>query len=105
PALAGVLGEVAGLVAETGSPLSHLAILAREFGVPAVVGVADATEAHPEGSRVLLDGAAGTIDVIGTADLTDGPHDDPDPHHHPSPAHQGGMAAFARLHAATDPDG
>ena len=40
PALAGVLPTVAGLVAETGSPLSHLAILAREYQVPAVVGLA-----------------------------------------------------------------
>ena len=39
----------AGLVAETGSPLSHLAILAREHGVPIVVGIAGATTRVPAG--------------------------------------------------------
>ena len=43
PRLAAVIPRLAGLVAETGSPLSHLAILAREHGVATVVGLADAT--------------------------------------------------------------
>ena len=43
PRLAAVIPRLGGLVAETGNALSHLAILAREYGVPAVVGVADAT--------------------------------------------------------------
>ena len=41
PRLAGVLDQLAGLVSETGGALSHLAILAREQGVPTVVGVPD----------------------------------------------------------------
>jgi pyruvate,water dikinase len=61
PRLAGVVGRLGGLVAETGSPLSHLAILAREHGVPTVVGHAGATEGLRQGEIVEVDGAAGTV--------------------------------------------
>jgi pyruvate,water dikinase len=63
PSLAGVLPRLAGLVAETGSPLSHLAILARELGVPTVVGVPDARERFPEGAVVIVDGTSGEVTV------------------------------------------
>jgi pyruvate,water dikinase len=61
PALAGVLGRLAGLVSETGSPLSHLAILAREAGVPTVVAVPDAQARFPVGCVVELDGGTGEV--------------------------------------------
>jgi pyruvate,water dikinase len=61
PSLAATLPGLAGLIAETGSTLSHLAILAREHGVPTVVGVADALERYPVGCRVLVDGTTGEI--------------------------------------------
>ncbi|MFZ9629390.1 MAG: PEP/pyruvate-binding domain-containing protein, partial [Ilumatobacteraceae bacterium] len=61
PGLAVVLPVLDGLVAETGSALSHLAILARETGVPAVVGVADARQRFPVGTHVVVDGVAGTV--------------------------------------------
>jgi rifampicin phosphotransferase len=61
PELAGVLPGLAGLVSETGSTLSHLAILAREFGVPTVVGVPQARRRYPEGAWVLVDGGTGEI--------------------------------------------
>ena len=61
PGLAGLLPRAAGLVAETGSVLSHLAILARELGVPTVVGVDDATERFPVGSTVIVDGSTGEV--------------------------------------------
>jgi len=41
--------------------MAHGAIVAREYGIPAVVGVAGATERIATGSRVTLDGAAGTV--------------------------------------------
>lgn len=63
--LAGVLGTVAGLVSETGSPLSHLAILAREYGVPVVVGVDRAVEVLGDGDLVLVDGSAGVVEPVG----------------------------------------
>jgi pyruvate,water dikinase len=63
PALAGVLGAAAAVVSETGSPLSHLAILAREQHVPVVVGVAvDAAELRP-GASVLVDGTTGEVEL------------------------------------------
>ncbi len=65
PGLAPLLPRLGGLVAETGSFLSHLAILAREFGVPTVVGVADAVSRFPAGSTVLVDGTTGEVSLVG----------------------------------------
>ena len=56
PGLAPLLPGLGGLVAETGSVLSHLAILAREYGVPTVVGLAGATERFADGTWVVVDG-------------------------------------------------
>lgn len=50
-----------GLVMEMGGAMAHGAIVAREYGIPAVVGVRDATERIPTGSRITVDGAAGTV--------------------------------------------
>ena len=61
PSLAPLLPQVIGLVAETGSVLSHLAILARELGIPTVVGVPDAVERFPAGARVAVDGSQGEV--------------------------------------------
>ena len=61
PALAALLPGLGGLVAETGSVLSHLAILAREYGVPTVVGLADATERFSDGAWVVVDGSTGEV--------------------------------------------
>ncbi|MDQ3574349.1 MAG: PEP-utilizing enzyme [Actinomycetota bacterium] len=66
PGLAAVLPGLAGLVAETGSVLSHLAILARELGVPAVVGVHDALGRFPAGSVVVVDGTTGEVRLAET---------------------------------------
>jgi pyruvate,water dikinase len=67
PSLAGVLPTVAALVAETGSPLSHLAILTREYKVPSVVGVLGAPERYGEGDRVLVDGSTGEVVLLDAA--------------------------------------
>ncbi|MEU1176069.1 PEP-utilizing enzyme [Streptomyces sp. NPDC005820] len=61
PALAPLLPGLTGLVAQTGSPLSHLAVLAREFGLPAVVGATDAVRRFPIGSRLAVDGTTGDV--------------------------------------------
>ncbi len=61
PGLATVLPQLGGLVSETGSVLSHLAILAREMGVPAVVGVPDALRRFPLGAQVTVDGMTGEV--------------------------------------------
>jgi phosphohistidine swiveling domain-containing protein len=53
-----------GLVMEMGGAMSHGAVVAREYGIPAIVGVAGATERIATGQRITIDGATGTI-VIG----------------------------------------
>ena len=61
PALTAVLPRVAGVVAELGGSTSHLAALARERGIPAVLGVSDATRRIPEGAVVAVDGVTGAV--------------------------------------------
>ncbi|MEO8540782.1 MAG: PEP-utilizing enzyme [bacterium] len=56
-----VFSAVGALVTDFGGQLSHPAIIAREFGIPAVVGTVDATQRIPDGSTVTVDGAAGTV--------------------------------------------
>jgi len=50
-----------GLVMEMGGPISHGAVVAREYGIPAVVGVPDATTRIRTGDVVTVDGAAGLV--------------------------------------------
>jgi pyruvate,water dikinase len=64
PALAPLLPSLAGLVSETGSPLSHLAILAREHGVPVVVGHRTVRSLVAPGDVVSVDGRTGAVDVL-----------------------------------------
>jgi rifampicin phosphotransferase len=63
PALGPLLPRLAGIVAETGSVLSHLAILAREGGVATVVGYAGAGEELEDGAMVEVDGDSGRVTV------------------------------------------
>ncbi|WP_329137197.1 PEP-utilizing enzyme [Streptomyces sp. NBC_01476] len=64
PALAPLLPELAGLVAETGSVLSHLAVLAREYQVPTAVGVAGAVDRFPPGTPLRVDGGSGAVERL-----------------------------------------
>jgi len=61
PALSQILPRVAGVVAELGGSTSHLASLARERGIPMVLGVLDATRKIPDGSQCAVDGVAGIV--------------------------------------------
>jgi pyruvate,water dikinase len=61
PALSQILQRVAGVVAELGGSTSHLASLARERGIPMVLGAFDATHRIPDGSLVAVDGVAGVV--------------------------------------------
>lgn len=56
-----IFGVISGLITEHGGLLSHPAILAREYGLPAVLGVPDATNRLVDGSRVEIDGTNGTV--------------------------------------------
>jgi pyruvate,water dikinase len=53
-----------GVVTELGGPLSHASIVAREFGIPAVVNVKQATSVLRTGDRVEIDGARGTVRIL-----------------------------------------
>ena len=61
PALSHILPRVAGVVAELGGSTSHLASLARERGIPMVLGVLDATLKIPDGKQCAVDGVAGVV--------------------------------------------
>ena len=61
PALSHILPKVAGVVAELGGSTSHLASLARERGIPMVLGVLDATRRIPDGAQCAVDGVAGIV--------------------------------------------
>jgi pyruvate,water dikinase len=63
PGLAPLLPRLRGIVAETGSVLSHLAILAREANVPTVVGYHGASADLPEGTTVCVDGSTGHVTI------------------------------------------
>ena len=61
PGWTSVFPRVAGLVTETGGLLSHGALLAREYGIPAVMSVPGAVERFATGQRIRIDGRAGTV--------------------------------------------
>ena len=56
--------SVGALVTDTGGTLSHPAIIAREYGVPAVVATGNGTSALHDGQVVTVDGTAGTVGTI-----------------------------------------
>jgi pyruvate,water dikinase len=61
PALSHILSRVSGVVAERGGSTSHMASLARERGIPMVLGVLDATRTIPDGVQCAVDGVAGIV--------------------------------------------
>jgi pyruvate,water dikinase len=56
--------KIAGVVTDTGGMLTHAAIAAREYGIPAVVGTWKATNSIRNGDIVRVDGTAGVVEVI-----------------------------------------
>ena len=56
-----LLTQAKGIIAEKGSLLSHTAIISRELGIPAVVGIKHATRQLKTGDYVILDGNSGKI--------------------------------------------
>jgi phosphohistidine swiveling domain-containing protein len=57
--------RAAAVVTDVGAPLSHAAIVARELGIPAVVGCGSATTRLRTGDRVRVDGGRGTVEILG----------------------------------------
>jgi len=56
--------RAAAIVTDIGAPLSHAAIVARELGIPAVVGCNDATMRLKTGDRLRVDGGKGTVEIL-----------------------------------------
>ncbi|MEX2534615.1 MAG: PEP-utilizing enzyme, partial [Trueperaceae bacterium] len=56
--------SIGALVTDSGGILSHLAIIAREYAIPAVVATGNATELLADGQRVTVDGAAGEVRAL-----------------------------------------
>jgi pyruvate,water dikinase len=56
--------RVAGLVTDSGGALSHAAIVAREYGLPSVVGTINGTKILQNGQRIRIDGATGKIQIL-----------------------------------------
>ena len=59
-----IFPRVAAVITDVGAPLSHAAIVARELGIPAVVGCFNATTVLKTGDRVHVDGGQGTVEII-----------------------------------------
>lgn len=56
-----LLVQAAGVITEQGNALSHVAIVSREIGIPAIVGVEEATKRFKNGDHIIMDGASGEI--------------------------------------------
>ena len=65
PAWVVLFTKIAGLVTDTGGTTSHPAVLAREFGIPAVIGTSVATQRIVTGDRLRVDGSTGRVEVLG----------------------------------------
>ena len=67
PAWTPLFLSAGGLITEVGGMMTHGSVVAREYGIPAVVGVHQATTRPHTGQRIRLDGMAGTIEVLDEA--------------------------------------
>ena len=67
PAWVVLFTKIAGLVTDTGGTTSHPAVLAREFGIPAVIGTSVATSRISTGDRITIDGTAGRVEILARA--------------------------------------
>lgn len=64
PGWAAIFPLILGIVMERGGMLSHGAIIAREYGIPAVVGIKNATSLIKQDQQILVDGDHGTIEIL-----------------------------------------
>jgi phosphoenolpyruvate synthase/pyruvate phosphate dikinase len=60
-----VLPLLGAIVTDRGGQLCHAAIVAREYGIPCVVGTREATKIIEDGMRVKVDGERGVVEVLG----------------------------------------
>jgi phosphohistidine swiveling domain-containing protein len=64
PAWVVLFTKIAGLVTDAGGTVSHPAVVAREFGIPAVVGTSTATQRIKTGDRVRVNGSTGVVEIL-----------------------------------------
>jgi pyruvate,water dikinase len=64
PTWAPIFHKIAAAVSDIGGSMSHAAIVAREFGLPAVVGTGNATSRIADGQRIRVDGGRGVVTVL-----------------------------------------
>lgn len=64
PTWAPVFQKIAGAVSDIGGSMSHAAIVAREYGLPAVVGTGTATSRIRDGQRIRVDGGRGVVTIL-----------------------------------------
>jgi pyruvate,water dikinase len=68
PAWTDLFDRAAAVVTDVGSALAHASIIAREYGIPAVVGCGDATSRLRNGQLVVVDGSTGNVEQVATRD-------------------------------------
>jgi pyruvate,water dikinase len=68
PAWTSLFTKAAAVVTDVGGPLSHSSIVAREYGIPAVLGTGVATRRITDGALVRVDGDAGTVTLLDEVD-------------------------------------
>ena len=90
PAWTSLFAMASGVVTDVGGPLSHSSIVAREYGIPAVLGTAVATRRITDGARIRVDGDAGTVTLLDGAE-----EEPPAPPAADQPAFHYGEAAIA----------
>ena len=64
PTWAPIFQKIAGAVSDIGGSMSHAAIVAREYGLPAVVGTGNATSRIKDGQRIRVDGGRGVVTIL-----------------------------------------
>jgi pyruvate,water dikinase len=64
PSWAPIFGKIGAAVSDIGGTMSHAAIVAREYGLPAVVGTGDGTKRIKDGQRIRVDGSSGRVTIL-----------------------------------------
>jgi phosphohistidine swiveling domain-containing protein len=94
PAWTPLFAMAAGVVTDIGGPLSHSSIVAREYGIPAVLGTAVATRRISSGQSITVDGDAGRV-VLSEADQGEAAVESPRPKRRSGPSTPGIVAGVA----------
>ncbi len=64
PAWTPLFLEIGGLITEMGGPISHGSVIAREYGIPAIAGIREATSRFKNGQKIRLNGETGKVEIL-----------------------------------------